>query len=123
MGESQWYFARQQDERAVKSMLTFEIARDSGSVDRAIRRCHEGPRDGGWGSCLFIPIGKAVQKRTPTETAVHWRNAKHSIDLTTGYGSPRGRSEWVNDVYNILAPHKVGTYVNYPDVELQDYAN
>jgi hypothetical protein len=119
--EPQWYFARAQDRRTVKTMLTGEIPLPSTRLERVLELCGQGPANGGWNDCTFIPIGESVRKRFPEESAFFWRMAKHSVEFTVADAEPSSRQAWVQQVYDSLLPHKLGTYVNYPDVDLQEH--
>jgi hypothetical protein len=117
----QWYFAREQDGREEKTMLVGEIPLLSTGLETALKLCSEGPPNGGGKECTFIPVGEAVRKRLPEESAFFWRMAKYSIELTAWDGERSSREAWAQQVYDSLLPLKLGTYVNYPDVDLQEY--
>jgi FAD/FMN-containing dehydrogenase len=119
--EPQWYFARTQDRRTVKTMLTGEIPLPSTRLETVLKLCGQGPADG-WNACTFIPIGESVRKRHPKDSAFFWRMARHSVEFTVGDAEPSSRRLWAQQVYDSLLPHKLGTYVNYPDVDLQEHA-
>lgn len=120
--ESQWFFARQQDTRTVKSMLIEEVFPTAPGMAAALDLCCRGP-EGGWSVCTFIPVGEAVNAKAPDETAVHWRSAKFSVEITAADTEDTKRREWAGSVYSNLesAARKLGTYVNYPDEDLLGY--
>jgi hypothetical protein len=119
---NQWFFAKQQDTRSEKTMLTGPLSPWSIGFQRMADLCGRGPGDGGWGVCTIIPIGRAVGRRASDETAFHWRSARHSLEFTAGdTATEASRRQWAHDVYHALKDKKIGTYVNYPDAELLDY--
>jgi FAD/FMN-containing dehydrogenase len=117
----QWYFARDQDSRSEKTMLIGEIPLPSTRLETVLKLCSEGPPNGGENECTFIPVGEAVRKRLPEESAFYWRSAKYSLEFTAMDGERSSRQAWIQQVYDSLLPLKLGTYVNYPDVDLQEY--
>jgi len=121
--DSQWYFARQEDTQAVRTMLTSEIPSGSVVVESVLRRCHQVASEDAWNVCTFIPVGKVVRSRSSGDAAFPWREARHSVEFTVGGATNRTRHSWADGVYEQLLPYKLGTYVNYPDTKLQEYAS
>jgi FAD/FMN-containing dehydrogenase len=121
LDEPQWYFARQQDNRREKTMLIGDIPLPSTGLEQMLKLCSTGAPSGGLTVCTFIPVGEAVRKRSPEESAFPWRMAKYSLEFTVEAAEPSSRRARAQQIYDSLLPYKLGTYVNYPDVDLQEY--
>jgi len=74
---NQWFFAKQQDTRSEKTMLTGPLSPWSDGFRQMVELCGRGPGNGGWSVCTIIPVGMAVGRKASDETAFFWRSAKH----------------------------------------------
>jgi len=118
-GNTQWLHAGEQNDRTEKTMLLGKIDSDFTGVEAALNECGAPPRD--WGICTFIPVGNAVRTLSASDTAFPWRQAFLSLEVTGSGGELDARARWVNSVSDKWATHKVGTYVNYPDLSLEHH--
>jgi len=66
---NQWFFAKQQDTRSAKTMLTGPLSPWSDGFRRMVELCGRGPGNGGWSVCIFMPVGTAVNRKASDETA------------------------------------------------------
>ncbi|MPM20383.1 putative FAD-linked oxidoreductase YvdP [bioreactor metagenome] len=69
-------------------------------------------------------LGGAVSELCPNETAFYYRGALNIITLSTNWEDPAAKPAnlaWFTPRYKILRDITCGSYVNFPNLENQDY--
>jgi FAD/FMN-containing dehydrogenase len=96
----------------------------------ALHQCMEGSgcdgSDGGCDrdgqECIFIPVGEKVRERSPSDTAFAHRSAHVSFEVISQIRDDQDAA-WLDDIFHDMqsTSYSMGSYVNYPDLGLEDY--